>query len=412
MFTLKSRAEIVARTLLIAVILFNALVPTALAAEAKQTSVPQLNGRTLRIEQENSSIPAFERPEPRVGDQNSDLLSSHANSDSQSNKAISNNIASPMMFIENVGQFDHRALFVARGPNTNLYLSEKEIWFTVLEKKEKPNEHPLHGQFDQLEKIKVVSLKLIFPGSNSHPGIEPFEPSNTQVSHLIGNNASQHFSDVPVWGGVRYTELYPGADLELTSENGEFVWQIVVTDSVRFSQDNQVRNHGVSIKVAGQTQLDLLGSKIKISTDVGDYILPEVQITGTIDENVFVTTPKVDRDELFLIYPRSLSLDPNQAFAKLTSFGSPSPNFLEQTQTGSSSNLLMAVSFGGGWEDIGEGVALGPDGSIFVTGLTGSTDFPTTTGAYDEDLSGWDGFVVKLDATDGHIPYTVTNCAF
>jgi hypothetical protein len=67
MLALRLRTEVILRALLAAVILFNALVPTAKTAEAKQESVAQLSESLPKIEQENRSIPTFERPEPRVG---------------------------------------------------------------------------------------------------------------------------------------------------------------------------------------------------------------------------------------------------------------------------------------------------------------------------------------------------------
>ena len=56
-------------------------------------------------------------------------------------------------------------------------------------------------------------LKLTFPGSNPDVRIEPFDPLTTTVSYFIGNDPVQWRAGVPVWGGVRYADLYPGVDL-------------------------------------------------------------------------------------------------------------------------------------------------------------------------------------------------------
>jgi hypothetical protein len=51
---------------------------------------------------------------------------------------------------------------------------------------------------------------------------------------------------------------------------------------------------------------------------------------------------------------------------------------------------------GGSYTDNGIGIAIGPEGAVYTTGTTSSTDFPTTTGAYQTNLIGSrDAFVTK-----------------
>ncbi|RKD34042.1 hypothetical protein BET01_12865 [Lacrimispora algidixylanolytica] len=51
---------------------------------------------------------------------------------------------------------------------------------------------------------------------------------------------------------------------------------------------------------------------------------------------------------------------------------------------------------GGSNTEYGYGIAIGPDGAIYTTGVTFSADFPTTTGAYQTTLIGsGDAFVTK-----------------
>ncbi len=63
----------------------------------------------------------------------------------------------------------------------------------------------------------------------------------------------------------------------------------------------------------------------------------------------------------------------------------------------SSGDMIYAIYLGGSGLEWGTGIAADSYGSIYVTGFTGSFDFPTTPGAYDRVYSGnGDAFVARL----------------
>ncbi|MBT2551841.1 SBBP repeat-containing protein [Arthrobacter sp. ISL-5] len=64
------------------------------------------------------------------------------------------------------------------------------------------------------------------------------------------------------------------------------------------------------------------------------------------------------------------------------------------------SSLLYSTYLGGSGPDLGFGVAVDASGSAYVTGRAGSTNFPTTAGAFDTTLDGAaDAFVTTLSPT-------------
>lgn len=60
-------------------------------------------------------------------------------------------------------------------------------------------------------------------------------------------------------------------------------------------------------------------------------------------------------------------------------------------------NLVYSTYLGGSGGDYGRGIAVDSSGSAYVTGTTSSTDFPTTTGAFQTIHGGLeDAFISKL----------------
>jgi hypothetical protein len=71
--------------------------------------------------------------------------------------------------------------------------------------------------------------------------------------------------------------------------------------------------------------------------------------------------------------------------------------FTKLNATGSAP-LRYSTYLGGSGIDFARGIAVGPGGAAFLPGRTESTNFPSTTGAFDNDYNGGerDGFGAKL----------------
>ena len=69
-------------------------------------------------------------------------------------------------------------------------------------------------------------------------------------------------------------------------------------------------------------------------------------------------------------------------------------------------NLTYATCIGAGAADKGDGIAIDASGAAYVTGWTHSSDFPTTPGAFDRSMNGYeDAFMVKLNTTGSGLTY-------
>jgi len=71
------------------------------------------------------------------------------------------------------------------------------------------------------------------------------------------------------------------------------------------------------------------------------------------------------------------------------------------------SALVYSTYLGGSGEDVGTGVAVDSAGNAYLTGYTGSTDFPTTPGAFQTTHNGvWDAFVTELNPPGSALVYS------
>ncbi|HEY52038.1 MAG TPA: DNRLRE domain-containing protein, partial [Caldilineae bacterium] len=329
--------------------------------------------------------------EGRPGQENDTALAALAEDDFRS---------TPVMFIENVGQWDEIAKFQVWGGTDNaVWLAEDAIWITVMEPEvgdqksevgdQKPGES--QGRVSDDAPRRGINIKLSFPGANPHPAIEAFDHQDTVVSYFMGDDAGQWRSDVPVWGGVRYVDLWPGVDLvvgaDLASVQGRRLaspvpWRFVAKEGADVS--------AVRMQVEGADGAEIEGGWLHLATEVQELSLslPRADFVYEIE-----TLAKHGPASSLEVYPGDVA----------STMGSQSSN----TSNGNPADLLYSTFLGGSNKDSGFGVAVDGNGSAYVLGVANSSNFPTTPGAFDTSYNGGDldAFVVKLNPAGSGLVY-------
>lgn len=289
-----------------------------------------------------------------------------------------------LTFMENIGQFDASVRFQASNGNTTLFLTDDALWVSLTD---------LPPQADPVSEAKApaavagadesgrrVDLKLSFSGANHHPRLEPFEEQGVKVSFLTGADPSQWRADVPAWAGVRYVNLYPGIDLEITGQNGQLTPRLVVREPASLPK--------VSLRVEGADALAVQDNHLRLTTPLGDFALPLLTVAGA--------DPKVEP-------AISMADDIPQVSAPFASTSLLAPGV---TSTGTP-DLRYSTYLGGSGTDQASSIALDSEGNVYIIGRTYSTDLPTTPGAYDISQNGaYDVFVTKLGPDGGTLLYS------
>jgi hypothetical protein len=282
-----------------------------------------------------------------------------------------------VLFIENVGQFDSRAHFQVRGGGGISYLCPEAIWMTYLEHLPDNLGSKHHSGNQQiLNSPRIgVNLRISFIGANANPEIEGFNSVDTDFSFYIGNNPDQWRTHVPVWGGVRYIDIYPGVDLEISSEENQWTWKIVGNDGDSLDQ--------VHLQVDGADKLELREGSIIATSSIGEMTIPLLQTTNSSHQ---LGTPIINGNSIDSPFTENIiTMNPEG--------NRSSPNRLVY------SAVLSASS-----NAYGYGIVVDELGSAYVTGEAVGTGFPGSYGAFIQSET--DGvFVIKLTREGDGIVY-------
>ncbi|MEM7029269.1 MAG: hypothetical protein AAF629_06865, partial [Chloroflexota bacterium] len=184
-------------------------------------------------------------------------------------------LAEPAFFIPNTGQFAPDVQFYApTASGQQIWLTGDAIWFSF----------PNNGQ----ETVPTAprqrqALKLTFPNALPRPQLSGQSPLKTRLTYLHNVQTETARSNGSVWQSVRYQNLYPDIDLEISSRNGLFHWQFIKTSAqipisrwTAFSSLSAPQSvlPRIRINIVGADQLQVTDHYIVAQSETLNFRLP------------------------------------------------------------------------------------------------------------------------------------------
>lgn len=398
MFAVKSGIKVLICISLVAAVIFNALVPVA--------SVSASSGQELEEVSTQTIAPTLQQG----------ITQYIVDTSSSQTPAI--------LFIENIGQFDAKTRFQARTDQGAVFLAKDAIWLTLLEEPSSldtmenvNNNVPANLDSPQLfttpalaeeNSVMGVHVRLTFVDSNSNARVEGFNPQNAKVSFFSGNDEEEWQTNVPVWGGVRYIDFYPGYNLEITSVGSQWTWRLVQQE-INFSSQRSGVNERIRLQVDGADSIALDKNTLIITTAVGETSLPlptqgkafSTLTTGSLGE------PQLDGNEIILPLDMTSEIQPvSQEFADRPKLSNLPGTPLTNISSPANDQPKYSTYLGGSFDEIIHDLVIDDAGAVYVTGLTTSLDFPTTPGAFSAPGSGSDIIVSKLGINGNQLEWS------
>jgi hypothetical protein len=354
----------------------------------------------------------------------------------------------PLQFIENQGQLDGAVKYYARKGPMTLYLTAGEIVFDFISPCQQAwKNKEFFSSFDEKKECQHQVVRMKLQDANSVPVITGRDQQETVYSYFIGNDPAKWRANVPTYSEVYYKDVYAGIDMRLYSAaNGTLEYDFVVhpgADPAKIALAVEGID-GMEVDAGGdlimksafgdmKQKLPLIyqeadGKKIAVSSRFNiikslsaknkgawtygftisaynrqkdliiDPLLASTLMGGSNYDGFYHM--KIDASgNIFLTGATESSNFPVSSGVYDTTFdGSKGDTFVAKFKNDLSGFLSCTLLGGSYWEN---GTTLGFDasGNVFVAGNTYSTDFPTTSGAYDRTFNGGDcdAFVAKFN---------------
>ena len=340
----------------------------------------------------------------------------------------------PIYFESNQGQTDSSVKYLTRGSGYTFYFTPQEI-VTVFSNKSNNTE-------DQVGTV----LKLKFLGANLDPVLIGTDVLPSKSNYFIGKDSQQWKTNISHFEKVCYKNLYDGIDAVFYGNAQQLEYDLIVAPGMNpkdirfriegadelaldsqgnlqlFTDNNQkvLMQKPLIYQLAGEQKLSIDGhytllAKNEVGFTLGAYDITKqlvidpiiystylngtnfsegLGITADSNGNAYITgvTSSSDFPTTFGAFQTTLKGETNVIITKLNPLGT---------------GLIYSTYLGGAAADIGYSIAVDSSGNAFITGVTSSSDFPTTSGAFQTIYGGENNaFVTKLNSTGSALVYS------
>jgi len=352
----------------------------------------------------------------------------------------------PLRFEKNQGQWPSAIQFAARGSGYQVGLTAQEAILT------------LASGAGRKRAAHVLRLQLRHARSAIWEGVNALAG---RTNYFLGKNTAQWHTDIPNYEKVRAREVYPGinllyystpAHLEYDFEiapgadpgqielalQGATRWRLTAEGdlAIKIGQDELRQKKPVAYQLINGSRQEVevhyrLTKRRTVQFQLGTYdraqplVIDPVLVYSTLWGGRYAEGATLIRTDaagnLYVLgdtqsddFPvrnaaqRSKSEAPTPWCATLG--GCPDVFISKFDPTGR--ELLFSTYLGGTFIENGLGMTVDKDGNVYVTGVTHSSDFPTTPGCFQSErkgssfLPGRDVFVTKLNATGSVLLYS------
>jgi hypothetical protein len=334
--------------------------------------------------------------------------------------------------IENRGQLDQAILYYATGAHAAVYFTSDAVIVDLRDEVSATNGSNLldgrpasvwEGEERPRAHRRGHVLRVGFVNANPNAVIEPRGQLGMRYNYFLGD-PSRWAAEVPAYSAIVYKNLWPGIDVEYRLVEGLIAYELhaaagTALEDVEFTYEGADRvtmgDDGVCrLETGSGTLVDARPSASRPAGTISRIAHTPVrdrEPTLTDDPSRLIWSTFLGASEQDRCNCLALDASDNPVVAGYTeSPGFPTtPGAYDDSTNGgvdafiskldaSGSSLLWSTYLGGSGTDVIDAVAVDPTGNVVVVGGSNSSNFPTTTGAYDESHNGARDIVVsKLD---------------
>jgi gliding motility-associated-like protein len=353
-------------------------------------------------------------------------------------------------FVENKGQWPSVATHKLALPSGDFWLERtgwSVSWMDPMQREYAL--HALHHSVVDSNELNVNGhvLKVNWLYANALPDIQHFDSSKAYFNYFIGNDPNHWATKTRAYQSVEMLGVYRGIDV-IVEQSGQW-------PKITYRVEPDAEPNSIVLHYQGARSIMADGKRLHVGTSIGDLVEEDLMAYQNIDgKRVIVPCEFIVWDDHKVGFElgeydrtRTLFIDPtviastnsgctSEAFGHTATFneaghiysggrcfgaGYPTDSGAFQVNFGgpftgsyylkvdmclskynqNGSDLIYATYLGGNGEDLPHSMIANSQDHIVLLGSTNSTDYPFSTGAFDETHNGAKDIVITSLSSDG-----------
>jgi len=334
--------------------------------------------------------------------------------------------ASSLNFTENKGQYSNSSIQYQLSINEgDIYLEKNKITYNLFSRDLISDIH--HGKKSKSTKINGHVFTVTFENANANPLIFSDKKSSNYSNYFIGKDQTKWATEVYDYKTVVYKELYSGIDVKYYGHYGQVKYDFIIEpgadpDQIHLSYEGidkmsiknghlfMESNFGVLVENSPYTYQWVDGKQKKIGCEyhlknnqlsfiltedydeslelIIDPVLSFATYTGSSTSNFGCTATYDDDGNMYVGgtvfgfgYPTTIG-----AYETTYSGGSIDMGITKFSANGA--NLIYSTYIGGADNEIPHSLVVNSNDELCIMGTTGSSDYPSTSQAFDNTFNG------------------------
>ncbi|TGE12428.1 PKD domain-containing protein [Hymenobacter elongatus] len=273
-------------------------------------------------------------------------------------------------FVENRGQWNSRARYMAEVPGGRLFLENQGFTYAFADAQAVAQHHDHAATTDRL---RAHAYSVTFEGGNPAPDFTATEATTDRRNYFLGRDASRWAAGVRAFRQVRYADIYPGISAQLyENQSAHLEYDFLLQAGARPEQ--------IRLRYTGADKLSLQNGQLRVQTSVGTIVEQAPQAWQQNGEK------RVPVSCEFV-------LEHNVVSFRLGRYNHKQPLVIDPT-------ILFSSFTGSTSDNWGFTATYDQKGNMYSGGIVFGLGYPVSTGAYDTSFNGLvDIAIIKYNTT-------------
>lgn len=333
----------------------------------------------------------------------------------------------------NRGQWHDNIEYKLDIPSGHMFLEKNGFTYSF------NNHKDIHNHHDHKHDTELTGhvVRTRFVNSNPNPKFIELDSSSHYNNYFLGNDQSKWASQLYSYKAINYVELYDGINLNFYQTNSTLKYDIIVkpnsnpsTFKVKYEGQDKIKIHRNELQIT--TSLGIITEKKPFAYQIINGIKTKVKCNYLLENNIMSFDFPDGYDST-----QTLIIDPELAFSSFTGstsdnwgmtacpdvngnliaagivFGSGYPTTTgayDGTYSSSSNgsltvdigltkfsedggNLIYSTYIGGSGSETPHSIIVNEQNELYIMGASSSTNFPTSTDAYQQSHNGGPAFM-------------------